>query len=611
MKKQFFLVLSMTLSISLFSLSSGAQLTVSQAQNSIVFNFDAHQLGQPLGCIYIQGEFFTRLNPEAIQKGEFRKEWSRFTKLHKNLGNPEKLNIRLFIDGYSSSRAQYLQYEGQYSLSKTDSRSNFAYGKTLETNPVLEQFVATRIRELRELRQRIKERGQQFTVDLTPIFMLTDDEKERMSQPLPVPEINDEDKKGILYPDNPLPPPSELDWCNKDGKNWVTPVKDQESCGACWAFAALAQLEATFNILENDPDLDLDLSEQTPVSGCSDAGDCTNGDPNKALEFIMEKGVPTEECDPYTAQNESCTQCTDWKSEARTVLEVSTVTDFGEYKDYDKIIGVLQHHPVLSFIATTADGFHAYSGGIFSYEGEEAFLSDHVVCIVGWSEEEDYWKFKNSWGEDWGDNGFMLIKRGQGHRLGELINDALIKALVVDAGPENVVLDNGQAQLNGVIKDGSPNLAETPPNDYTWQWSPAKGLSDASIKNPVASPTENTMYYFTGSDINVSRTDSILVLTHPTSTKPLPESINRAKLTMKPGIFSQSPYTFVYNLSKETNIKLRVVNVSGRLIQEKEYGTKIGYGTLSFDMNPLPQGIYFFTVRGDGETFQAKIIWTK
>ncbi|GAF84466.1 unnamed protein product, partial [marine sediment metagenome] len=62
-------------------------------------------------------------------------------------------------------------------------------------------------------------------------------------------------------------PPS-FDWRNYSGQDWMTPVKNQGSCGSCWAFSAVGVVEAVYNIATDDPDLDLDLSEEYLVSDC-------------------------------------------------------------------------------------------------------------------------------------------------------------------------------------------------------------------------------------------------------------------------------------------------------------------------------------------------------
>lgn len=71
----------------------------------------------------------------------------------------------------------------------------------------------------------------------------------------------------IMYPQNTnvaaLGLPSHFDWRNNNGGDWMTPVKDQGSCGSCWAFSAVGTVEPQFNISSQDPNLDLNLSDNT------------------------------------------------------------------------------------------------------------------------------------------------------------------------------------------------------------------------------------------------------------------------------------------------------------------------------------------------------------
>ncbi len=94
-----------------------------------------------------------------------------------------------------------------------------------------------------------------------------------------------------------------FDWRDKDGENWVTPVKNQGSCGSCWAFSAVGAAESAFLIYTNDPGMNIDLSEQHLVSDCCSVGSCGGGVPRSALEYIRDTGVPDEDCFPYTARN--------------------------------------------------------------------------------------------------------------------------------------------------------------------------------------------------------------------------------------------------------------------------------------------------------------------
>jgi putative hemolysin len=89
-----------------------------------------------------------------------------------------------------------------------------------------------------------------------------------------------------------LETPASFDWRNHAGTNWMTSVKDQGACGSCWAFSAVGQVEAMHNIRQNNPDMDLDLSEQYLVSDCFTHESCCGGMPYWALQYIKEEGIP-------------------------------------------------------------------------------------------------------------------------------------------------------------------------------------------------------------------------------------------------------------------------------------------------------------------------------
>ena len=109
--------------------------------------------------------------------------------------------------------------------------------------------------------------------------------------------------------------PAGLDWRNNGG-NYVTPIRDQGSCGSCWAFAASAALESTTLISNQTPGVDLNLSEQVLVS-CGNSGSCNGGYISTASDFFKNTGLPVETCYPYTATNGSCSSaCPSWQSSA-------------------------------------------------------------------------------------------------------------------------------------------------------------------------------------------------------------------------------------------------------------------------------------------------------
>lgn len=106
----------------------------------------------------------------------------------------------------------------------------------------------------------------------------------------------DEDLSLVLA----VPPPS-FTWRNHDGEDWMTSVKDQGACGSCWGMSAVGTTEAVYNIYTGFPALDLDLSEEYLNSDCPavNPGSCCGGSHDKALQVLVDEGVPDDDCMPW------------------------------------------------------------------------------------------------------------------------------------------------------------------------------------------------------------------------------------------------------------------------------------------------------------------------
>jgi len=200
--------------------------------------------------------------------------------------------------------------------------------------------------------------------------------------------------------------PSSLDWRSVNGVNWMTGVRDQQSCGSCWAFGTIAAVEAIFNIEKNTTALPLDLSEQHLVS-CSGAGNCAEGGyDHLAAEYIRTSGVPLETCYPYSAIDASCSPCTDWTENRFRILDWGWVTQ--NYSDETAIINALQSGPLVVWLEVY-DDFYYYTGGVYHKTPGASYEGGHNVALVGYDTAGHYWICKNSWGTGWGDHGYFLI----------------------------------------------------------------------------------------------------------------------------------------------------------------------------------------------------------
>jgi len=250
-------------------------------------------------------------------------------------------------------------------------------------------------------------------------------------------------------------PPS-FDWRNKDGQNWLTPVKNQGSCGSCWDFAALGEVESKIKIARNDPDFDVDLSEQDVLS-CSGAGNCLNGGGTMgALNYVKDFGVTDELCLPYTAvDSDGCTssgcgytptycsdRCSSWDNRLWKVDNTEYVPDDREtIKNY-----LIEKGPL---VASLDWGAGYYDNGIFRCSGSSS--SWHAVVIVGYNDAEGYWIIKNSWGTGWGDGGYGKVGYGECHIENYAIYSDLTHKATKEAKVESINVLTGTS--SGSVSD--------------------------------------------------------------------------------------------------------------------------------------------------------------
>ncbi|CAI5799166.1 cathepsin L1-like [Podarcis lilfordi] len=202
--------------------------------------------------------------------------------------------------------------------------------------------------------------------------------------------------------DNPSLP-SSVDWRSK---GYVTPVKDQGSCGSCWAFSATGALEG---YLARTTGRLVSLSEQNLVDCSWKQGNqgCNGGWPSWAFQYVMDNhGLDSEQSYPYVGQDLACT----YKS-ADLAVRINGYVDIPSNDEAALQEAVATYGPVT--VALDASDFHFYSSGVFDYPNCGTSLN-HAVLAVGYGTQNGtpYWIIKNSWGPEWGEGGYILLKRG-------------------------------------------------------------------------------------------------------------------------------------------------------------------------------------------------------
>ncbi|MBN2335896.1 peptidase C1 [Candidatus Bathyarchaeota archaeon] len=196
--------------------------------------------------------------------------------------------------------------------------------------------------------------------------------------------------------------PAAVDWRNKGG-DWTTPIRDQQSCGSCVAFGTVATLEARINIACNNPSLDKDLSEaHLFYCGC---GNCCNTGWNfsPALTFCKNTGVGLESSFPYTPGNQPC------KAGVTPYIKITGFSTALTISDRKNVLA--NKGPMVAGMAVYSD-FFGYTGGVYRHVSG-SLQGYHAICVVGYSDEEECWICKNSWGTGWGDSGWFKIGYGE------------------------------------------------------------------------------------------------------------------------------------------------------------------------------------------------------
>lgn len=193
---------------------------------------------------------------------------------------------------------------------------------------------------------------------------------------------------------------SRFDWRNY-GK--VTPVKNQGNCGSCTTFATAGAFEGN-NAVRNN--LLWDSSEQHLLS-CTAVNCATGGSRSTLAQYMVDTGTSTEAAYPYTTSDSACNATIPTPHDAIAWDFVSGATPtVNELKE-----ALCTYGPIAIGIWSTG-AFRAYAGGIFN-ETVTNSSSNHAITLVGWDNRNGgSWIIKNSWGTDWGENGYGRVAWG-------------------------------------------------------------------------------------------------------------------------------------------------------------------------------------------------------
>ncbi len=252
----------------------------------------------------------------------------------------------------------------------------------------------------------IEEKGYNWKAGKTSMSHITEEEWKELFPPLPVEPVEITRTLPVIKAPAGATYPAVWDWREMNG---VTPAKNQyepQHCGSCWSFSSVGQLESHIRIFDGRIE---DLSEQQILSCNTGGGDCDGGNPWMAYEIFADPGAVTETCMPYQAQD--TVSCDHYGCGIRGRISGTAVVG---NEDINSMKEALLTGPVtVSLWATT--GFLYYTEGCWTTD-DLGYAANHSVLCVGWDDTqcdgEGAWIIKNSFGEDWGMNGFGYVKFG-------------------------------------------------------------------------------------------------------------------------------------------------------------------------------------------------------
>lgn len=225
--------------------------------------------------------------------------------------------------------------------------------------------------------------------------------------------------------------PASYDWRNVSGVNYINPVRNQGSCGSCYAIATTAIIEARLRIKymrEKNVDKTFLLSAQDVISCSSQNQGCEGGYPFLVVKYSEEYGILEESCFEYQASD--ATQCS-VSCPAPVRYKTTNYKYVGGYyggcNEAQMMEELYKNGPLVVAFEAPGELFY-YDGGIFTgaHPKSEAQAkgdlvndwqqTNHAVTAVGWGVDlatnQKYWILKNEWGENWGEGGYFRIKRG-------------------------------------------------------------------------------------------------------------------------------------------------------------------------------------------------------
>lgn len=200
--------------------------------------------------------------------------------------------------------------------------------------------------------------------------------------------------------------PASWDWRTS---GVVTVAKHQGGCGGCWAFSAAANIEGQYAIKYKKL---VSFSVQQMIDCDYTDNGCNGGIMHNAFLYIRNAGgLMAESSYPFIGYRGVCRN-----NPNMAVAKVSTYVSAGSTNEETLKAFLYKNGPVS--ITMNASTLQYYQGGVYDVPLAYCpYAPNHGVTLIGYgvtSTGIPYWVIKNSWGPQWGENGFFRIRRGTG-----------------------------------------------------------------------------------------------------------------------------------------------------------------------------------------------------
>jgi C1A family cysteine protease len=242
--------------------------------------------------------------------------------------------------------------------------------------------------ELEQLQQILQQTRGSWVAGETTVSRMSAEQQQKLMGLLP----------GVQNPAN-LPEKAEIDTPVRAGAHEAphTGIKDQGSCGSCYSFATSAAYESYCKLKGYGT---YDLSEQDfmmKAKAIGPSGGCSGWWLDTSMNLMINKGVCNERECPYKAYESSCSA-----SPSHFIGSWKSTTNLTTIKN-----ALQQYGALLCGFAVYTD-FSYYNGGVYRYTSG-SLRGYHAVAIVGYDDNKQAFKVKNSWGTGWGQGGYFWI----------------------------------------------------------------------------------------------------------------------------------------------------------------------------------------------------------